>query len=141
MQAVFGQMGIENETAAATTPSAFGAMANFLVPKLPGGLAGSLSHERSSLSLEQSKNFKKERQAVRPPVSHYWSLPGRNEDAKSPEIFQHELLQNFSINMFCKVREMLIFLLLSYLKGKKSTELPTPFPRRGLKGVVCGPMV
>ncbi|KAM7479608.1 hypothetical protein LguiA_027821 [Lonicera macranthoides] len=103
IEAVFGQMGIENETAAATTPSAFGAMANFLVPKLTGGLAGSLSHERSSLSLEQSTNFKKERHAVRPPVNHYWSLPGRNEDAKSPQIFQHELLQNFSINMFCKI--------------------------------------
>lgn len=78
-------------------------MANFLVPKLPGGLAGSLSSERSSISLDQLKPAKKERQAVRPPVEHKWSLPRLGHDAKPPEIFQHELIQNFSINMFCKV--------------------------------------
>ncbi|KAF8409840.1 hypothetical protein HHK36_002358 [Tetracentron sinense] len=103
IEAVFGQAGEENETAVAPTPSAFGAMASFLVPKLPVGLAGSLSNERSSLSRDQSKNIKKERHAVRPPVKHQWSIPGSDEDAKPPEIFQHELLQNFSINMFCKI--------------------------------------
>lgn len=103
MQAVFGQAGIENETAPAPTPSAFGAMASFLVPKLTVGLGGSLSQERSSLSMEQSKIFRKDRHAVRPPVEHNWSLPGSIENVKAPEIFQHELLQNFSVNMFCKV--------------------------------------
>ncbi|RZC54766.1 hypothetical protein C5167_013622 [Papaver somniferum] len=105
IEAVFGRAGIENETASvpAPAPSAFGAMANFLVPKLPGGLAASLSNERSPLSMDKSKVLKKERHAVRPPVKHKWSLPGAGMDANPPEIFQHELLQNFSINMFCKV--------------------------------------
>ncbi|XP_059640139.1 stromal processing peptidase, chloroplastic [Cornus florida] len=103
IEAVFGQTGMENETAPAPAPSAFGAMASFLVPKLPVGLAGSLSHDSSSISMEQSKIFKKERHAVRPPVKHNWSLPGSKEDAKTPQIFQHELLQNFAINMFCKI--------------------------------------
>lgn len=103
IEAIFGQTGMENETAATPTPSAFGAMASFLVPKLSVGLAGSLSHDRSPIPVDQSKFIKKERHAVRPPVKHNWSLPGSNEDMKSPQIFQHELLQNFSINMFCKI--------------------------------------
>lgn len=103
LQAVFGQTGIENETVTAPTPSAFGAMANFLVPKLTVGLGGNLSQERSSLSTDHSKMIRKERHAVRPPVEHNWSLPGSVENVKSPQIFQHELLQNFSVNMFCKV--------------------------------------
>lgn len=109
IQAIFGQTGMENETtAAAPTPSAFGAMASFLVPKLSVGLAGSLSHDRSPNPVDQSKFIKKERHAVRPPVMHNWSLPGSNKDMKSPQIFQHELLQNFSINMFCKVKIRLL---------------------------------
>ncbi|XP_073296699.1 LOW QUALITY PROTEIN: stromal processing peptidase, chloroplastic-like [Primulina huaijiensis] len=102
IEAVFGQTGTESEVVAPPTPTAFGAMASFLVPKLPIGLASGLSHERSS-PIEQSKIFKKERHAVRPPVQHNWSTPGIHTDAKLPHIFQHELLQNFSINMFCKI--------------------------------------
>ncbi|RZC65954.1 hypothetical protein C5167_009648 [Papaver somniferum] len=103
IEAVFGRTGIENDTAPAPAPSAFGAMATFLVPKLPVGLAASLSNEKSSLSMDQSKALKKERHAVRPPVKHEWSLPGAGMDANPPEIFQHELLQNFSFSMFCKI--------------------------------------
>jgi hypothetical protein len=103
MQNVFGQTGLETETVSAPSPSAFGAMASFLVPKLSVGLPGSSSREKSSISLDQSKIIKKERHAVRPPVEHYWSLPGSNANLKPPQIFQHEFLQNFSINMFCKV--------------------------------------
>ncbi|KAK6914416.1 Peptidase M16, C-terminal [Dillenia turbinata] len=103
IEAVFGQTGVENETAAATPSGAFGAMASFLVPKLPVGLAGSFSHERSSIPVDQTRIARKERHAVRPPVEHVWSLPGKNNTAKLPHIFQHELLQNFSINMFCKI--------------------------------------
>jgi len=44
----------------------------------------------------------KERHAVRPPVQHTWSLPGADNQLKKPVIFQHELLQNFSISLFCK---------------------------------------
>ncbi|XP_052202121.1 stromal processing peptidase, chloroplastic [Diospyros lotus] len=103
IEAVFGQTGMENETAATPNPSAFGAMANFLVPKLAVGLAGNLSQDRSAVSTERSQILKKERHATRPPVKHNWSISGNNENTKPPQIFQHELLQNFSINMFCKI--------------------------------------
>lgn len=103
LQDVFGQTEMDNESNSAPSPSAFGAMASFLVPKLTVGLSSSSTHDRSSLSLDQSKALWKERHAVRPPVQHNWSLPGHNNDAKTPQIFQHELLQNFSINVFCKV--------------------------------------
>lgn len=102
MQTVFGQTGVENEKASTTTSTAFGAMASFLVPKFSVGLGGN-SAERSINSIDQSKIFSKEWHAVRPPVMHNWSLPGSSADVKPPQIFQHELLQNFSINMFCKV--------------------------------------
>ncbi|XP_065861526.1 stromal processing peptidase, chloroplastic isoform X2 [Euphorbia lathyris] len=101
IETVFGQTGIENETAPPPTPSAFGAMASFLVPKL-SGLPGSSSPEKLSGS-DQYKILKKERHTVRPPVQHNWSLPGSSVHMKPPQIFQHELLQNFSINMFCKI--------------------------------------
>ncbi|KAI3681024.1 hypothetical protein L6452_35806 [Arctium lappa] len=103
IEAVFGQKHVDNETPVAPKPSAFGAMANFLVPKFTGGISVDSSHDRSPLPVDQAKVLKKERHAVRPPVEHNWSLSGRNEDPKSPQIFQHELLQNFSINMFCKI--------------------------------------
>lgn len=102
IEAVFGRTLEEDETPTKHTTNAFGAMANFLVPKLPGGMAGSFSNDRSSLSLNQPKP-KRERHAVRPPVIHEWSLPLVGHNAKLPEIFQHELIQNFSINMFCKI--------------------------------------
>ncbi|XP_037492407.1 stromal processing peptidase, chloroplastic [Jatropha curcas] len=76
-------------------------MASFLVPKLSVGLPSST--DKSSGSVDQSKILKKERHAVRPPVQHNWSLPGSNVHTKPPQIFQHELLQNFAINMFCKI--------------------------------------
>lgn len=114
MQAVFGQTVAESDMAAASTSSAFGAMANFLAPKLGVGLTGGLPHERSSVPTEQLKNFRKERHAIRPPVEHNWSLPGSNINAKPPQIFQHELLQNFSINMFCKVKKFANYYWLSY---------------------------
>lgn len=102
IEAVFGQTGVDNEKGSVATPSAFGAMASFLVPKLSVGLGGN-SIERSANAVDQSKIFNKERQSVRPPVQHNWSLPGSGVDLKPPQIFQHELLQNFSINMFCKI--------------------------------------
>lgn len=105
MQAVFSQTGSENETVASPppTPNAFGAMASFLVPKLSAGLGGT-SQDKASSS-DQSKVTKKERHAIRPPVRHNWSLPGSGRVSDPPQIFQHELLQNFSFNMFCKVRK------------------------------------
>ncbi|CAK9871880.1 unnamed protein product [Sphagnum jensenii] len=46
---------------------------------------------------------RKERHSVRPPVRHNWSLPGgSNQQLKKPFVFQHELLQNFSVSLFCK---------------------------------------
>ncbi|ONH98914.1 hypothetical protein PRUPE_7G271900 [Prunus persica] len=103
IEAVFGQTGLENEAVSAPAPSAFGAMASFLVPKFSVGLTGSLPNERSSNSVDQAKILKKERHTVRPPVKHNWSLPGSSTDLKPPQIFQHELIQNFSFNMFCKI--------------------------------------
>ncbi|XP_077254187.1 insulinase (Peptidase family M16) family protein isoform X2 [Tasmannia lanceolata] len=103
IEAVFGRTPAENEIPTDRTPRPFGAMASFLVPKLPGGLAASLSNERSSVAADQPKSIKKERHAVRPPVEHKWSLPGISQNSKPPQIFQHELLQNFSFNMFCKI--------------------------------------
>lgn len=100
---MFGKTGLDNEsTLTSPTPGAFGAMANFLVPKLPAGLGGSFSNERTN-TVDQSKMIKRERHAIRPPVEHNWSLPGTSVDLKPPQIFKHELLQNFAINMFCKV--------------------------------------
>ncbi|XP_050363025.1 stromal processing peptidase, chloroplastic-like [Argentina anserina] len=101
IEAVFGQTGQENGSA--PTPSAFGAMASFLVPKLSAGLSGNFPTEISSNSIDQTKLLKKEKHTVRPPVKHNWSLPGSSMDLKPPQIFQHELIQNFSFNMFCKI--------------------------------------
>ncbi|CAM8957264.1 unnamed protein product [Rhodiola kirilowii] len=84
------------------TTSAFTAVANFLVPKLSGGLMGNLSNDKAA-STDQSEFDRKERHRVRPPVNHNWSLPGGDESAGPPKLFQHELLQNFSLNMFCKI--------------------------------------
>ncbi|KAF2535055.1 hypothetical protein F2Q68_00019972 [Brassica cretica] len=103
IEAVFGKTGLDNEaTPTSSTPGAFGAMANFLVPKLPAGLGGTFSQERTNTA-DQSKIIKRERHAIRPPVEHNWSLPGTSVDLKPPQIFKHELLQNFAINMFCKI--------------------------------------
>ncbi|KAK9704831.1 hypothetical protein RND81_07G013900 [Saponaria officinalis] len=103
IEAVFSQAGLDNETKASSPPTtnAFGAMASFLVPKLSGGLGGT-GLEKAPGS-DQSKIIRKERHDVRPPVQHNWSLPGSGSVPDPPQIFQHELLQNFSFNMFCKV--------------------------------------
>jgi len=103
IEAVFGQTGPGNQTVTTSTPSAFGGIASFLVPKLPVGLAGNFSQDKSVGSTEQSKVLQNERHAERPPVEHNWSISWSNKNVKPPQIFQHELLQNFSINMFCKI--------------------------------------
>ncbi|XP_051119262.1 stromal processing peptidase, chloroplastic [Andrographis paniculata] len=103
IEAVFGQTGVESEPTPANTPRSFGGLASFLVPKLSVGLTNGLSQDRPPASVEPSTNIRRERHAVRPPVQHNWSIPGSYGEEKSPQIFQHELLQNFSINFFCKV--------------------------------------
>ncbi|PKA52843.1 hypothetical protein AXF42_Ash001824 [Apostasia shenzhenica] len=102
IEAVFGKTLEEKDAPPLHATSAFGKMANFLVPKMPSGLVGSLSNEKS-VSFDPTEPMKKERHAVRPPVQHIWSFPGSGQNARPPEIFQHELIQNFSINMFCKI--------------------------------------
>ena len=102
MQAVFEHTLSGNEATPMSTAGPFGAMASLFAPKLPGGLAASLTGERPPAT-DKLKPVKRERQAVRPPVEHKWSLPDVRQDAKPPVIFQHELIQSFSINMFCKV--------------------------------------
>ncbi|XP_068653506.1 stromal processing peptidase, chloroplastic-like [Aristolochia californica] len=103
IEAVFGQIPAGEEPAAVPMPRPFGGLASFLVPKFPGSLSRNFNNEKPSTSLDSSKTIKKERHAVRPPVEHRWSLPGIRHDAEPPQIFQHELLQNFSFNMFCKI--------------------------------------
>ncbi|KAG9455542.1 hypothetical protein H6P81_000050 [Aristolochia fimbriata] len=103
IEAVFGRTPAAEEAAAVPTPRSFAGMASFLVPKFPGSLTGNFNHEKSPPPSNGSKTIKKERHAVRPPVEHRWSLPGIGHDAEPPQIFQHELLQNFSFNMFCKI--------------------------------------
>ncbi|KAG0461737.1 hypothetical protein HPP92_022034 [Vanilla planifolia] len=102
IEAVFGRTLEKKDAPLGHATSAFGAMANFLVPKLPSGITGSLSLERSA-SLDQEKPAEMERHATRPSIQHIWSLPGYGQNAKPPQIFQHELIQNFSINLFCKL--------------------------------------
>ncbi|KAF7097156.1 hypothetical protein CFC21_099010, partial [Triticum aestivum] len=102
IEAVFEHTLSGNEAAPMSTGSPFGAMASLFAPKLPGGLAASLTGERSPAT-DKLKPIKRERQAVRPPVEHKWSLPEVDQAAKPPVIFQHELIQSFSINMFCKI--------------------------------------
>lgn len=72
-----------------------------------GAVASSLSKERESSEkskpLENMNAVKRERQVVRPPVEHQWSLRGSACTPKPPQIFQHELIPNFSLNMFAKV--------------------------------------
>ncbi|CAN6440139.1 unnamed protein product [Victoria cruziana] len=103
IEAVFGRTTPENEAPSSPAPSAFGAMASFLVPKLSGGLVGNLYNERTSSSPDQAKHERRARHITRPPVEHNWSLPGSCQSVQPPQIFQHELLQNFSINLFCKI--------------------------------------
>ncbi|RLM55629.1 hypothetical protein C2845_PM10G16570 [Panicum miliaceum] len=102
IEAVFEHTLSENEGNPVPGGSPFGAMASLFAPKLPGGFAANLTGEKSPVT-DKIKPVKRERQAVRPPVEHKWSLPGVAQDAKPPAIFQHELIQSFSINMFCKI--------------------------------------
>lgn len=104
IDAVFGRTPSGSEFSVVHPPNAFGTMANFLAPKLPTALTGAVIGETpSSLVVQQSKQLKRERHAIRPPVKHEWSLPGGGHELKKPYIFQHELLQNFSIHLFCKI--------------------------------------
>lgn len=104
IDAVFGRTPSGSDFSVAQPPNAFGTMASFLAPKLPSALAGAVIGETPPpLGAQQSKQLKKERHAVRPPVKHKWSLPGAGQEFKKPYIFQHELLQNFSIHLFCKI--------------------------------------
>ncbi|XP_062178584.1 stromal processing peptidase, chloroplastic-like isoform X2 [Phragmites australis] len=102
IEAVFEHTLSENEGGTVSNTSPFGAMASLFAPKLPGGFAANLTGEKSPAT-DKIKPAKRERQAFRPPVEHKWSLPGVAQDAKPPAIFQHELIQSFSINMFCKI--------------------------------------
>lgn len=78
-------------------------------------------HQPNPLSKKEVAPFpplpepiRKERHAIRPPVEHQWSSESMLQYAKSgypakrgqpvvPQVFQHELLQHFSMNIFSKV--------------------------------------
>ncbi|KAF4355476.1 hypothetical protein F8388_015230 [Cannabis sativa] len=55
IEVVFGQTGAESEAVFPSSPSAYGAMADFLAPKLLVGLGGSLSNGRSFNSIPVNK--------------------------------------------------------------------------------------
>eukprot|EP01018_Ginkgo_biloba_P028528 Gb_39236 [translate_table: standard] len=84
-------------------PKASESVDHFPAPKLSTVYTGGMVGKGSSPSVEQTKQLVKERQARRPPVKHNWSLPVHGQEPRIPHIFQHELLQNFSIHLFCKV--------------------------------------
>lgn len=101
---VFEKSPSEPKTPTTNTSNAFGAMASFLVPKFSGAaLVGNLPNEKLHASMDKEKTTGIDRQIVRPPVEHNWSFPGVALNNKLPQIFQHELIQNFSVNMFCKI--------------------------------------
>lgn len=80
------------------------------------------NHQANPLSKKEVAPFpplpepiRKERHPIRPPVEHQWSSESMLKYAKSgypakrghevvPQVFQHELLQHFSMNLFSKVR-------------------------------------
>lgn len=108
MQDVFEKSHSEPKTPTTNTSNAFGAMASFLVPKFSGAaLVGNLPNEKLHASMDKEKTTGIDRQIVRPPVEHNWSFPGVVLNNKLPQIFQHELIQNFSVNMFCKVHALM----------------------------------
>eukprot|EP00249_Psilotum_nudum_P024970 c29336_g1_i1 orf=853-4701(-) len=70
------------------------------IPNLKSLLTGTSGMEPTVVPAPSEQMMKK-RHAVRPPVKHDWSLP-KPGLVKKPHIFQHELLQNFSLSLFCK---------------------------------------
>ena len=58
---------MKNEIVGVLTSSIFGVTTSFLVPKLSIWLVRSLSHDRSSIPIDQSKFIKKERHVVSHP--------------------------------------------------------------------------
>eukprot|EP00252_Welwitschia_mirabilis_P010086 TRINITY_DN231_c0_g1_i1.p1 TRINITY_DN231_c0_g1~~TRINITY_DN231_c0_g1_i1.p1 ORF type:complete len:1279 (+),score=278.22 TRINITY_DN231_c0_g1_i1:185-4021(+) len=102
IDAAFGRVPSRSEQPPLPPPNAFGTMASFLAPKLPTILTGAVTGDKLPNAQQPSITIK-ERHAVRPPVKHEWSTPGGGRKPKQPYIFQHELLQNFSIHFFCKV--------------------------------------
>lgn len=77
-----------------------GPTSHLQMPNLQSFLAGPGVLEPSAVT-PPVQPIRKERHALRPPVNHEWSLP-RPGERKKPHIFQHELLQNFSMSLFCK---------------------------------------
>lgn len=99
---------------------------SFLNPfgKKSGGSSQDSAQNSPTVPSENDEKIKvgilKERHIVRPPVDHRWSWNGEfleenrgktgvngylppPEFRITPRIFQHELLQNFSLSIFCKV--------------------------------------
>ncbi|KAH7434480.1 hypothetical protein KP509_06G019300 [Ceratopteris richardii] len=77
-----------------------GPAAHLQMPKLQNFLIGAGIVDPSP-AFSTPSPAKKERHAVRPPVKHEWSSPQSGKKMK-PFIFQHELLQTFSLSLFCK---------------------------------------
>ncbi|KAK6127821.1 hypothetical protein DH2020_038423 [Rehmannia glutinosa] len=90
IEAVFGQTGTQAEASIAPT--------QVLLVQWPASL------KAKALSVEKSKNIRKERHAVRPPVQHDWSIPGSYTDAKPPRYFS---MNCFRISqLICSARSL-----------------------------------
>lgn len=81
-------------------PVLAGPAAHLQMPKLQNFLIGAGIVEPPA-AVPVPQPIKKERHALRPPVKHEWSSPRPGGETK-PHIFQHELLQTFSLSLFCK---------------------------------------
>lgn len=82
------------------SPVVAGPAAHLQMPKLQNFLIGAGIVEPPAPATLPAP-VRKERHALRPPVKHEWSSPQPGVQTK-PHIFQHELLQTFSLSLFCK---------------------------------------
>lgn len=101
IEAVFGKVPPGYHTPPAEKPPVMaGPAAHLQMPKLQSFLIGAGIVEPPA-AISAPPPVRKERHSLRPPVKHEWSSPRPGEERK-PHIFQHELLQTFSLSLFCK---------------------------------------
>ncbi|MCO5603405.1 hypothetical protein L7F22_057555 [Adiantum nelumboides] len=101
IEAAFGKVAPGYHSLPVEKPPVMAGPASHLqMPKLQSFLIGAGIVEPPA-AISMPPPVRKERHALRPPVKHEWSLPRHGEERK-PHIFQHELLQTFSLSLFCK---------------------------------------
>ncbi|KAI5069253.1 hypothetical protein GOP47_0015554 [Adiantum capillus-veneris] len=101
IEAAFGKVAPGYHPLPAEKPPVMaGPAAHLQMPKLQSFLIGAGIVEPPA-AISVLPPVRKERHALRPPVKHEWSSSRPGEERK-PHIFQHELLQTFSLSLFCK---------------------------------------